>query len=75
MSSSVAPYRVVMLRYVEPQTEEEVVPDEHLHVRGLPWVQWHDVTIDDSNSTLCCSFNKITVGLVGGIKILVGTVS
>lgn len=38
MSSSVTPDRMIVIRYVEPQAEEEVVPDEHLHVRRLPRV-------------------------------------
>lgn len=63
MSSTVASYWAVVVGDVEPQTEEEVVPDEHLHVRRLPWVQRHDVTVDDSYSASCCSFNKVTVGL------------
>lgn len=38
MSSGVASKWAVVFRYVEPQAEEEVVPDEHMHMRRLAWV-------------------------------------
>ena len=63
VSSSVAPQWSVVLRYVEPQAEEDVVPDEHLHMRRLTGVYRHDVTVDHGHSTLCCSGYKVTVGL------------
>lgn len=37
-SSSVAPQGAVVLGDVEPEAEEQVVPDEHLHVRRLPGI-------------------------------------
>lgn len=71
MSSRVASERAVVLRYVEPQAEEEVVPDEHLHVRRLRRVQRHDATVDDGHSTSRGGGDKVTVGLDAGIKTVV----
>lgn len=53
-----------MVRHVEAQAEEKVVPEEHLHVRRLRRVQRHDVAINNGHSPSCCSSNKVTVGLL-----------
>ena len=54
---------LVMILDVKAETEEDIVPQEHLHFRILARIDGHDVTFDYSNCSSCCSYHKVRVYL------------
>ncbi len=57
---------LVVISNVKTEAEEDVVPDEHLHLRVLARVQCHDVPVDDGHRPPRSSGHKVRVHLKDG---------
>lgn len=63
MGGSIATELTIVVPHVEAQTEEDVVPDEHLHARFLAGVDRHNIAINDCHGPTSGSSCKVTVDL------------
>ena len=55
-----------MIPHVEPEREEDVVPDEHLHLGVFPRVDGHHIAIDDGHSSAGGRRHEVAVHLEDG---------
>ncbi len=55
-----------MVADIEPEGEEDVVPDEHLHLCVLPGVDGHDVAVDDGHRPAGGGGHEVAVHLEDG---------